>query len=165
MADGVDFVRRYALVFLQRTVFILFFAFFRKFCLCKCSKRVCLIFASVLLQSYLIHVSALWAFFNLQFAFFRKFCFCKCSKRVRLIFASVLLHSFLIHVSVLWGGQPAFCLFSKVLFPENVQPCLFNIFMRFVAKFPVALVPIVGGFALCNKIKQHLPIYFKTKRL
>ena len=68
-------------------------------------------------------------------------------------------------VRLVGGFQPAVCLFSKVLFPENVQPCLFNIFMRFVAKFPVALVPIVGGFALCNKIKQHLPIFFKTKRL
>ena len=45
------------------------------------------------------------------------------------------------------------------------KACPFNICKRFVAKFFVALVPIVGGFALCNKIKQHLPIFFKTKRL
>ena len=83
-----------------------FFAFFQKFCFCKCSKRVRLIFASGLLQSYLIHVSVLWGFFNLHFAIFRKFCFCKCSKRVRLIFASVLLQSFLLHLSPLSAVLP-----------------------------------------------------------
>ena len=83
-----------------------FLPFFRKFCFCKCSKRVRLIFASVLLQSFLIHVSVLWGFFNLHFAIFRKFCFCKCSKRVRLIFASVLLQSFLLHLSPLSAVLP-----------------------------------------------------------
>ena len=32
------------------------------------------------------------------------------------------------------------------------KACPFNICERFVAKVFVALVPIVGGFALCNKI-------------
>lgn len=65
-----------------------FLPFFRKFCLCKCSKRVRLIFASVLLRSFLLHLPPLSAFFILLFALLRKFCFCKCSKRVCLIFAS-----------------------------------------------------------------------------
>ena len=73
---------------------------------------------------------------------------------------------FLLHLSPLSAFFILlFCLFSKVLFLQMFKTCLFNIFMRFIAKFFVALVHIVGGFALCNKIKQHLPIYFKTKRL
>ena len=56
---------------------------------------------AVCCESFLLHLSTLWAVFNLQFAFFRKFCLCKCSKRVCLIFESVLLQSFLLHLSPL----------------------------------------------------------------
>ena len=52
-----------------------FFAFFQKFCFCKCSNRVRLIFASVLLQSFLLHLYPLSAVLIPHLAFFRKFCF------------------------------------------------------------------------------------------
>ena len=80
LADGVDFVRRYALVFLQRAFFILFFAFYYGSFVSANVKNVSV--------RYLQAVSA--KFFD---------------SRVRLV----------------GGFHSVFCLFSKVLFPENVQ--------------------------------------------
>lgn len=83
-----------------------FLPFFRKFCFLQMFKACPFNICKRFLQSYLIHVSVLWGFFNLHFAIFRKFCFCKCSKRVCLIFASVLLQSFLLHLSPLSAVLP-----------------------------------------------------------
>ena len=41
---------------------------------------------AVCCESFLLHLSTLWAVFNLQFAFFRKFCFLKMFNRVCSIF-------------------------------------------------------------------------------
>ena len=83
-----------------------FLPFFRKFCLCKCSKRVRLIFASGLLHSFLIHVSVLWAVFILFFAFFSKVLFLQMFKPCLFNICKRFLQSFLIHVSALWAVLP-----------------------------------------------------------
>lgn len=65
------------------------------------------------LQSYLIHVSVLWAFFILFFAFFSKVLFMQMFETCLFDICKRFLQSFLIHVSVLCGGSTCILPFFK----------------------------------------------------
>ena len=94
-----------------------FLPFFRKFCFLQMFKMCPFNICKRFLQSYLIHVSVLWAVFILFFCLFSKVLFLQMFKPCPFNICKRFLQSFLIHVSVLWAFfNLQFAIFRKFCF-------------------------------------------------